>query len=776
MGTRITSKLKIAILFGLALVCCQSISSQVLEQDSVALRALYDAANGDALELENWLVEGVNVGEWEGVTIANKRVIGIALSNKNLDNLSDLSSLDSLKTLILNDNNLNKLIGIENLNALITINLSNNQIQEINDLSNLTRLQSIDINNNQLTILPQFPSDVENLIINIAFNKLPFKELEKIEDVNLPNVSFTYTNQTPEHAIELDAYPIYGSTIRLSIPEAGNSTIYNWVKDNSTIVGELNSTVPYLELDTMDLLDKGVYHCNVSSSTYNLSSYTSVSFELQILGEDEFGGLFIYDQLMIEYDTIANQEYRDSLRNAFDASLIDKCQCGDFLELWQFDSLAFHAIELDSLGIPVYLTDPDEIKKKTRNRARVNEAGFNYPMDLSAYKKSSSSKLRNSKIKKIDNYKYPFTSPPSPPNGKPSLILIDTGLDSLHDWQDVLWINEETDDSLNCLLGDVNGYNFLADTSYTVEQDNGHGTHLAGIITEELYGDYDIMNARVFGDDGYGELFDAVCAIYYGIENEADVYNLSWGYYGAPVGLLENALSKTDALIVSSAGNGINGIGVDISRDSSSHYPASFDLVNMISVAAWDEENNTIAGFSNYSDSLVHLAAPGVDIRPGVDYSTKSGSSQSAAAVSAAALCLKIEHPEWGYEEIKEELLNNVNARFVLSDKTISGGFLGDCQDGQIVSVADIKSDDQTKLKLYPNPFGQTIQMEVLDSKKPKAWTLYNLQGQVVFTEQLNSQSLHTINTEHLNSGIYFLEVVFQNARILKKLVKGESF
>jgi len=326
-------------------------------------------------------------------------------------------------------------------------------------------------------------------------------------------------------------------------------------------------------------------------------------------------------------------------------------------------------------------------------------------------------------------------SPPSPPNldNIPTLILIDTGIDSIHNLESTFWTNDEEDDLENCQIGDIHGYNFISKNGDIYEKENGHGTHLTGIITEELgiHDGYDIINARVFGDDGYGELFKAVCAIYYGIENEADVYNLSWGYYGAPVTILENALKRTEGIIISSAGNGIDGIGVDITQEENYHFPASFKLENMISVAALDAYDRTLAPFSNFGDSLVQIAAYGVDIAPSDDYSIKSGTSQAAAAVSAAALCLKMDNPDWSVEEIKQEILNNVNHSNSLDGKVSSSGYLGNCLNGKITHTNNHQHRSSEK-------FLQT----------------------------------RRIVTQDLIAGIYFIEVQVENQYLTKKLVK----
>lgn len=698
--------------------------------------------------------------------IAFSELVTLTIINNQLTEIGDLTDLDNLRFIRIGRNNLKSLPGLLTLDNLENLTIDQNEFDVLPDLSTITTLRSLNVSFNNLTELPSILNGSDNFSMFIQGNNIPFRELERIDDFGLTNLNLNYNPQTPPLEVLTDGLPIYGDSFSITVPLDGDASLYTWLKDGEAIPGLTDLEDPTLQLDSVNLLDKGYYSCEVSNSTYTGYTYMSDSLFIQVLGEDSLGGLYIYDQLMIQYDTAATQAFRDSLRQEHDASVLDQCQCGQNIELWQFDSLAFKPITLLIDGEFVTLTDPDEIKKRTKRRTRVNEADFNYPMNLSALNFKQRSRIDRDKIMLAP------PSPPAPPADLVTLALIDTGLDSLHNLEDYYWVNNEINDADNCLDGDINGYNFVDKTSNFIEQDNGHGTHLAGIITENLLPqtDFDIMTAKTFGDDGYGELFDAICAIYYGIEGQADIYNLSWGYYGAPVTLLETALSKTDALVVSSAGNGIAGIGVDISQDSLMHFPGSFDLDNMITVAAWDEEKDAIAPFSNYSDSLVHIAALGVDIRPALNYDVKSGTSQAAAAVSAAALCLKLDNPTWGYAELKEELLKEVNTRFSLEDKTTAGGFLGSCVDGMIVSTEETTQESDTPIAIHPNPFDALVQ--VVSTKEIKDYALYDMHGNMALQGKSINSTHISIDTKNLVSGMYILSILIDGKWELEKLVK----
>jgi subtilisin family serine protease len=107
-------------------------------------------------------------------------------------------------------------------------------------------------------------------------------------------------------------------------------------------------------------------------------------------------------------------------------------------------------------------------------------------------------------------------------------------------------------------------------------------------------------------------------------------------------------------------------------------YPASFDLPNVISVAASDNRDE-LATFSNYGSSSVHLAAPGVGICSTVNnanlYGYREGTSMAAPFVSGAAALLW-SRCDLGTAALKQALIDSVDRPLGLQDKTISRGRL----------------------------------------------------------------------------------------------------
>ncbi len=182
------------------------------------------------------------------------------------------------------------------------------------------------------------------------------------------------------------------------------------------------------------------------------------------------------------------------------------------------------------------------------------------------------------------------------------IAVIDSGVDYTHR------------DLVGNLWTDPNGkfgFDFVNDDNDPMD-DAGHGTHCAGIIAARTNNATDtagvcwnakIMAVKFLNADNSGTESDAVSAIYYAVDNEADVLSNSWGgtnYSGSLEQAINYAYSQ-GVIIVAAAGN---------DNSSSPFYPAYYNHV--ISVAATDSDDHK-ASFSN-SGEWVTLAAPGVDI------------------------------------------------------------------------------------------------------------------------------------------------------------------
>ncbi|RME52309.1 MAG: peptidase S8 [Deltaproteobacteria bacterium] len=241
------------------------------------------------------------------------------------------------------------------------------------------------------------------------------------------------------------------------------------------------------------------------------------------------------------------------------------------------------------------------------------------------------------------------------------------------------------DDDGNGYVDDVYGWNFLRDTNDIFNRaDDLHGTHVAGTIGAQgnngigvagVVWNVKIMRLAFLGSSqGSGTTANAIEAIDYAIDNGARLINASWGG-GAYSDALKDAIARAadaDILFVAAAGND----GLD--NDARPHYPSSYDVENILAVAAVDFNGN-LAGFSNYGATSVDVAAPGVGIysmNHQDGYSELSGTSQATPHVTGSAALLLSAFPSLSAAELKRALTETVTTDSSLDGRVATGGFI----------------------------------------------------------------------------------------------------
>jgi subtilisin family serine protease len=249
------------------------------------------------------------------------------------------------------------------------------------------------------------------------------------------------------------------------------------------------------------------------------------------------------------------------------------------------------------------------------------------------------------------------------------------------------------DDDGNGYIDDKYGWDFYGNKPQPTitaplpdQHPNEHGTHVAGVIlADHSAGDVkglapkaQLVPINFMDEDGGGNIGHAILAIKYAKARGAKIINASWGGGGCNQ-LLKEAISEVEksTLFVAAAGN--DGYDFDRVPVSKFSYPAVFNVANQLTVAS-AEINNTLSDFSNKSWSLVHLAAPGRNIRSTVPYVINSagsdylsGTSMATPFVSGAAALLWSAKPNATVAQIRQALLNSVDIHAV---KVSSGGTL----------------------------------------------------------------------------------------------------
>lgn len=268
------------------------------------------------------------------------------------------------------------------------------------------------------------------------------------------------------------------------------------------------------------------------------------------------------------------------------------------------------------------------------------------------------------------------------------VAVLDSGVDYEHlDLADNIWtrpanLRVYVDRDL-ATTDDLHGFSAIGEDPM---DENGHGTHCAGIIGatgdngEGVTGvnwKVQIMPLKFMDASGSGTTADAIAAINYVIErNRAGVnvriISASWGSTQRSQAL-EDVISKANdagILFVAASGNSSE------DTDRTPHYPSSYDLTNVISVAALDN-NDQLTSFSNYGAKSVHIAAPGKDILSTWlenDFREASGTSMATPVVAGVAALVLAKNPKLSVDELRKRLLKSVDKLDGLKGKVESGG------------------------------------------------------------------------------------------------------
>jgi len=267
-----------------------------------------------------------------------------------------------------------------------------------------------------------------------------------------------------------------------------------------------------------------------------------------------------------------------------------------------------------------------------------------------------------------------MASPTAGVNGRDQRVdvdvaVIDTGVDLNHP-------------DLNVYRPGAHNCNALA---LSPDDENGHGTHVAGTIgaLDNAFGVVGvapgarIWPVRVLGPAGDGTMADVICGVDYVTRHarQIEVANMSLGAAGRDDGscgrVIGDALHR--AICASVAAGVTYVVAAGNSSDNAAFYaPASYDEVITVSALAdfngrpgggapatcRIDRDDTLASFSNFGRD-VDLIAPGVCIRStwmGGGYNTISGTSMASPHVAGAAALYLAGHPAAGPAAVKTAL------------------------------------------------------------------------------------------------------------------------
>jgi len=272
------------------------------------------------------------------------------------------------------------------------------------------------------------------------------------------------------------------------------------------------------------------------------------------------------------------------------------------------------------------------------------------------------------------------------------VAVIDTGVRYTHeDLAANMWVNSgETvgnnlDDDGNGYVDDVHGINAI-NNSGDPNDDHGHGTHISGIVgavgnnNVGLVGvawKVKIMGCKFLDPTGNGFISDAIKCIDYARGHGANIINTSWGSTTFNSAALRDAFDsarQAGIIVTAAAGNAAD------NSDVNPLYPASYDLDNIVAVAA-TTRNDELASFSNYGATNVDLAAPGSPIfscwnGSDSDYRYFDGTSMAAPQVAGVCALVRAKYPGETYSQIINRVLGNTDPLPGLAGKCATGGRL----------------------------------------------------------------------------------------------------
>lgn len=259
-----------------------------------------------------------------------------------------------------------------------------------------------------------------------------------------------------------------------------------------------------------------------------------------------------------------------------------------------------------------------------------------------------------------------------------SVAVIDTGVETPHSDlsanYDLYGLSSSFDSYLNI------------NSSVDINNPNGHGTQVAGIIgatgnnnlgISGVCWKVDIVSMTYFDNNGNQSFQNLATAFNYATACNIPVINLSSGFGPNTLQFfVEQAIRSYPGLIVCSAGN--NGHNID--NIGNEIFPASYFNLNNLIVVGAITENGNLRSNSNYGPTSVDLFAPGDNVlttdKSTTGYGVFGATSCAAPFVAGTAALLKAINPDLTTAQLKAAILDNVTQTSTLSGKCVTGGKL----------------------------------------------------------------------------------------------------
>ncbi len=371
------------------------------------------------------------------------------------------------------------------------------------------------------------------------------------------------------------------------------------------------------------------------------------------------------------------------------------------------------------------------------------------------------------------------------------IAILDSGVSFLEpELEGRLWTNaneipdDMIDNDKNGYVDDVNGYDFTNNKS-SPEDDNGHGTAIAGIIGAATNNEIGIaginpssklMICKVLNNNLTGNYSDWIEGIHYAIANGASIINMS---------VIGNDNSKLlqEAIIYAHAHGVTIFCSMGNENNSENRYPAAYP--ETVSVGSSNADDQRSASFSNYGN-YIDVLAPGNRILglhevPGETVLWTGTSMSSAVACGVGSLLLSY-NPSLTPDELQSILIETSKDGIGSPEQDVPGwdryyGF------GRIDAflALDRLSEGQNAenlftLAVYPNPTSGRILAGqiILGNLDPVRLDVVDLQGKLMKSMRYEPESrtfAFSISLTDYSDALYFLRVSTSHDVYLKRFI-----
>ena len=348
-------------------------------------------------------------------------------------------------------------------------------------------------------------------------------------------------------------------------------------------------------------------------------------------------------------------------------------------------------------------------------------------------------------------------------NQETVVAIVDTGIDYNHpDLENQMWVDGNGNFGRDFINNDDDPFD-----------DNLHGTHVAGLVGAEMNNNIGVsgvigpsaklMAVKVLDDEGSGSIVGIANGINYAVENEADIINLSLGGRGASPLVQEAMLAAVEAgiTVVVAAGND----GEELS-DNNFMSPIGYakDTLGIIGVGATRSDNRQLAGFSNFSDEFVEIAAPGevglLSTFPDNNYQAIRGTSMATPLVAGAAALtyslLRTRQRVFTPAHVEEVLLRSSVPEAGLNNLILDNNHLDLLNLGQLLNT-ELESSIARQPASIDSLLGSAVNLDV--QMTDELFVSYQWQKDGVDIEDATSASYVIPQTTEEDSGNYRVKI-----------------